>query len=40
MYTDVHTYHTYVSGVLSFVFLSCKSSQGWLWFKKNMPQKN
>ena len=39
MYTDVHTYHTYVSGVLSFLFASYKSSQGWLWFKKNMPEK-
>ena len=40
MYTDVHTYHTYASGVLSFLFVSYKSSQGWLWFKKNMPEKN
>ena len=40
MYTDVHTYHTYVSGVLSFSFASYKSSQGWLWFKKNMTEKN
>ena len=34
MYTDVHTYHTYVSGVLSFLFVSYKSSQVWLWLKK------
>ena len=40
MYTDVHTYHTYVSGVLSFLFVLCKSSHGCLRFKKNMPKKN
>ena len=40
MYTDVHTYQTYVSGVLSFFLVSNKSSQGWLWFKQNMPEKN
>ena len=36
MYTDVHAYHTYV---LSFLIVSYKSSQGGLWFKKNMPEK-
>ena len=40
MCTDVHAYHTYVSGVLLFLFASCKSSQGWLWLKKTMPEKN
>ena len=39
MCTDVHAYHTYVSGVLLFLFASCKSSQGWPWFKENMPEK-
>ena len=36
---DVHTYHTYVSDVLSFLFVSNVQIRGWLWLKKNMPDK-
>ena len=35
---DVHTYHTYVSDVLSFLFASYVQIHGWLWLKKNMPE--
>ena len=37
---DVHTYHTYVSDVLSFLFVSYVQIQGWLWLMKNVPEKN
>ena len=36
---DMHTYHTYVSGVLSFLFSSYAQIEGWLLLKKNMPEK-
>ena len=37
---DVHTHHTYVSDVLSFLLVSYVQTQGWLWLKKNVPEKN
>ena len=35
----MHTYHKNVSGVLSFLFVSYKSRQGWAWFKKTSLKK-